>query len=425
VRQQTAIVLGVMLGAVMAQEYASAQRPLSLADAQAEARAQAPESAELNARVGGAEAQAAQARRRFRTDPEISGSLFQGALIGRPDEHTWSIGASQLIDVSGSWKPRAASADADLDRARLDREDGLRALDERVAAAVADVALAQRLVAWNERITALAQLAADAARRQFDVGQASQFDADAAALDLAAVRSATEQTRGDLDRTKWRLAHLLGRQTATDLSVEDPPEAAELPIAPDFTALADRDPRVRAAEAEVRAARFENDMFQRLITPSPTFGVDYSHVRRDIPVGSFAGAAPGLTANWADSELLFRVGAPLPLFNRQRENRARTTTRMLAADARMRIARADVRAELESSWADLQTAARAHRALAPTSEVIMRDAQFVEQAVQAGAFDTTTRTQALRRLEDAERRLDTAVRDVRTTRAAWIRRALQ
>ena len=415
-----------MLGAVMAPEYASAQRPLSLADAQAEARAHAPETAELDARVGGAEAQAAQARRRFRTDPEISGSLFQGALIGRPDEHTWSIGASQLFDISGSWKPRAASADADLDRARLDREDGLRALDQRVAGAVADVALAQRLVAWNERITALAQLAADAARRQFDVGQASQFDADAAALDLAGAKSATEQGRGDLDRAKWRLARLLGRQT-TDLSVEDPPETAELPIAPEFAALVDRDPRVRAAEAEVRAARFENDMFQRLITPSPIFGIDYSRVRRDIPAGSFAGTAlaPGLTANWADSELLFSVGVPLPLFNRQRENRARTTTRMLAADARMRIAQADVRAELESSWADLQTAARAYRALAPTSEVIMRDAQFVEQAVQAGAFDTTTRTQALRRLEDAERHLDTAVRDVRTTRAAWIRRSLQ
>jgi len=426
-RRHTGIVLGVVLSALLAPRHASAQRPLSLADAQAEARAHAPDTAVLDARVGGAEAQAAQARSRFRTDPQISGTLFQGALVGRPDEHTWSLGLSQLVDLSGSWKPRAASADADLDRARLDREDGLRALDERVAVTVADVSLAQRLGVWSERITALAQLAADAARRQFDVGQVSQFDADAAALDLAAVRSATEQARGDLDRAKWRLTRLLGRRTTADLFVEDPSETTELPLAPDLTVLVDRDPRVRAAEAEVRAARFENDLVHRLITPSPTFGVDYSQVRRDIPVGAFADGvfASGLAANWSDSELVFTVGVPLPLFNRQRESRARTTARMLAADAHLRLAQADVRSELESGWAGLQAAARAHRALAATGDLIERDAQFVEQAVQAGAFDTTTRTQALRRLEDAQRRVDTAVHDVRVAHAAWIRRSLQ
>ena len=48
-----------------------AQRALSLADAQTEARANAPEIGELQARIAGAEAIAAQAGRRVRDDPKI------------------------------------------------------------------------------------------------------------------------------------------------------------------------------------------------------------------------------------------------------------------------------------------------------------------------------------------------------------------
>ena len=140
--------------------------------------------------------------------------------------------------------------------------------------------------------------------------------------------------------------------------------------------------------------------------------------------GSFVGApfAGSLTANWTDAEIVFNVGVALPLFNRQREPRAQATGRVLTADAKLRTARADVRAELESSWAALQAAASALQSVAPTGTIIDRDVTFVEQAVRAGAFDTLTRTQALRRLQEAGRRVDTAVRDFRAARAAWMRR---
>jgi outer membrane protein TolC len=92
------------------------------------------------------------------------------------------------------------------------------------------------------------------------------------------------------------------------------------------------------------------------------------------------------------------------------------------AEAKLRTARADVRAELASSWATLQAAARALQRVAPTGAMIDRDVTFVEQAVGAGAFDTLTRTLELRRLQEAGRRVDTAVRDLRAARAAWIRR---
>ena len=130
----------------------------------------------------------------------------------------------------------------------------------------------------------------------------------------------------------------------------------------------------------------------------------------------------GLTANWSDSDLVFTTSVPLPLFNRQREPLARATARSLAAEARVRAARADVRSELESAWASLQAAVRALQSVTVMSAIIERDIGYVEQAVQAGQFDATTRATMLRRLRESGRLLDTAIRDVRVARAAWLRR---
>ena len=403
-----------------------AQQPLTIADAQAEARAHAPEAAELEATVRSAEAIAAQASRKLRQDPVVSSSYFNGALIGR-DETAWSVDARLPVDLSGSWKPRSASATADVRRTEFDRENGLRALDEHVAIAVADVALQQRLVAREQRLVDLFAIAADSAHQQLNVGQGTQLDADSADLDLAGGRVALAQARGGLASARTRLARVLGRFSGEDLVVVDPAEPAPPLARPDFDPLVEHDPRVRAALAEIDAATFERQMFERLVTPMPTFGLSTGYNRRDIPAGSFSGtplAAP-LTANWVDRDLTFSLSLPLPLFDRQLEPRARATGRLLTAEARLRTARAGVRTELESTWNAYDAAARTLQAVADTPTIIERDAGFVEQAVRAGAFDAMTRYVALRRLEETGRRVDTAVRDYRAARAAWVRRSLQ
>lgn len=419
--------LTIVLGLLLVVVPTAAQQALTLAEAQAEARRHAPEAAELDALVRGAEAIAAQATRRFRQNPDVSGTYFNGALTGRSDETSWSVGATLPIDVSGSWKSRGASASADIARTRFERDDGLRALDEQVAVALADVALHQRLVARSQRIVDLQTIAADAAHRQLDVGQGTQLDADSADLDLASARVGLEQTRGALTAAHAQLARLLGRDRSMDLVVDDPPEPLIPLQRPDFDALIDRDPRVRAALSEIDAATFERETFERLITPMPTFGIDAGYTRRDIPGGTFSGSlfANTLTAIWPNRELVFNVSVPLPLFDRQQEPRARATGRLLTADAKLRTARTTVRSELESTWATVDAAQRAAEAVANLPAVIDRDANFVEQAVRAGAFDALTRTQALRRLAEAGRVVDTAIREYRAARAAWIRRSLQ
>jgi len=404
-----------------------AQEPLTLTAAQSEARAHAPEVAELDAQVRGAEAVAAQASRRLRQNPAVSGTYANGSLIGRPEETSWSVGASLPIDISGSWKPRSASAVADVTRSQFDREDGLRALDEQVAVAVADVALQQRLVARTQRIVDLQKIASDAAHRQLDVGQGTQLEADSADLDAISARVTLEQARGALMGARAHLGRLLGRDGNGDLVVDDPIEPAASAPAPDISTLTDRDPRVQAALAEVDAARFEQATYERLANPMPTFGVDAGYSRRDIPAGSFSGIpfAGNLTALWPDRELVFNVSVPLPFFDRQQEPRARATGRLLTGEAKLRTVRAAVRSELESVWATYDAAQRAAQAVSTMPGVLDRDADFIEQAVRAGAFDALTRTQALRRLAETGQVVDTTIREYRAARAAWIRRSLQ
>ena len=404
---------------------AQAQQPLTLADAQTEARAHAPETQELQAVIQGAQAVAAQANRRFRQDPTLSGGYFNGALIGQ-DETTASVDVSLPVDVSGSRKPRAASAEADVQRATFDRDNGLLALDEQVATAFADVALLQRRNARETQIENLYAVAADAVHQQLGVGQAAQLDADSADLDLAAARISLAQIRGQLAQARGRLARLLGRSAGNAIVASDAPENAALPARPDFDALIDRDPRVRAARAEIDAATFERQTYERLVTPTPTFGVSAAYNRRDIPPGSFTGvpAAGSLAATWHEPELMFNVSVPLPLFDKQLEPRAHATARLLTADARAQTVRADVRAELEGAWTSFEAAAGALQAVADTPAMIDRDVMFVEQAVRAGQFDALTRSIELRRLQDAGIRADTAVRDYRVARAAWLRRSM-
>ena len=402
-----------------------AQEALTLAQAQAEARVNAPQVRELEARVRSMEGLAAQASRVFRQDPVVSSTYFNGGLLGRPEESSWTIEAKLPVDMSGSWRSRSASAAADVTRARIEGEDGLRLLDESVAIAVADLALQQRFVDRSERLLELYAIAADAAHRHLDVGQGTELDADAADLDLATARVALEQTWGALSGAQARLARLLGRGTTAGLRVADPPEAVPAPERPDFAALVDHDPRVRAIQAEVEAARFERETFQRLATPIPTFGISAGSVRRDIPAGSFAGApfTGGLTSNRVDREVVFSVSLPVPLFDRQRQTRAQATARCLMAEARLQATRADALAELRTTWAAYESAARALRAVAEIPTVIERDTGFIEQAVRAGAFDAVTRSVRLQRLENAARVADAAVPEYRAARAAWIRRS--
>lgn len=416
--------LAMIMGVLVSAWPLMAQQPLTLEQAQSEARRQAPETGALDASVSGAQSIAAQAGRMFRNDPQLSASYAPGALAAQSEEWSWTVGLQWTVDLSRSWVPRAQSAEADVARAERARDDGLRALDERVAAAYADVAFGQEWLARSQRLRALQALVASAEHHRLDVGDGTQLETDAADLDLVTARVEEEQARADLTAARLGLARLLGRRDGSDLIVADTPEPAA-PASPlaDLDTIVARDPRVRGAKAELEAAQFEQELDRRLRRPAPTFGVEAGSRRTDIPVGAFGAAAPtGLSALWTDRDVTFNFGIPLPLFDRQREPLARASARILAAESQFRLTTADVRQELQQSWETLQATGRIWQVLSQTQALVDRDATFLEQAVRAGEFSSVTQAQALHRLDDVGRRADEALRAFRVARAAWARR---
>jgi cobalt-zinc-cadmium efflux system outer membrane protein len=392
---------------------------LTLSQAQAEARAHAPESAELEARLRGAEAVAADARRALREDPSFSVNYRTGAPAGRPDESAVDLSLALPLDVSGSWKLRGAAASAELEGARFDREDGLRALDEAVAIAFAEMARSQRSKARIVRIVSLQSFGTEAARKELDLGKGSQLDVDAADLDLAAARASRTRATGELETARIGLARLLGRDSTLGLTVEDADEA--VPEVPPFDgSLVEDSPKLKSAQSELDAARLTLSLHERLVWPIPTLSLGYGWQRRDLPPGAFA-SAPGLSASWTDQELSFGLSFPLPLFERQREPRARAFARIQSAQAALRVAWGGARARLATSWTGFRTAADALRELSGTPAILNREFDLIERAVRAGALDALARAQALRRLSEAGQRYDDAVFDLRAARARWLR----
>src|SRR5690242_19420099 len=84
--------------------------PLTLAEAQSEARARAPDVDVLAARLAAADAVARDARRAVRRDPSLGFNIAPGELGGDRSEQDIAVGLRWSIDVTGSWVPRRAAA---------------------------------------------------------------------------------------------------------------------------------------------------------------------------------------------------------------------------------------------------------------------------------------------------------------------------
>lgn len=391
---------------------------LSLEAAQAEARLHAPEIGEIEARLAGESAIAADARRVVRDDPTFGARLERGS--GHEASSEFSIAFP--VDVSGSFLPRRRSARARLEAALLSKEDALRALDESVAIAVADLAHAQRAASRSKRISALYRVAADAARRERQVGKGNALDSDAADLDYAIARSADAGAERALTEARARLARLLGRPSADGLLVPDPEESTTAPSVPDLETLIAEDPGVRAAAADAESSRLQVAMEDRRRLRPFEAEIGRLDGTRKIPADAFTG--PGESgARWSDSATSVRLGIPIPLFDRNREARVTARAVRLEADARVLRIRADVRAEIQVAWSRLRSASRAAEAFAGSEETIERDLDLLDKAFQAGAMDSVARAQALRRIEAAAEARDAALHELRVARAVWTRRS--
>jgi outer membrane protein TolC len=410
----------VAIAAALAAAARAQPAPLTLPQAQAEARAHAPERAVADAVVAAARDREAVAGRWLTHDPVATGRYQQPPPGGSLDDRTWSLGLEWTIEVSGAWRARGQAARAAVTAADDDRASALLALDGEVAQAVAELADAQRRFARTTRMIALRELAARAAERTRGSGGGTQLDVDAAVLDLRAAQVEGAGARADLEASRVRLARLLGRSDAAGLEVADDVDRSPAPPAAVIDALVDRDPRVRAAAAELDAAQLAAEAERRAAMPGVTVGVELERARHDIPGGTFV-AAPSLGGTWSEWELGLQLSVPLPVVDRNRSARAAATADVRSAQARLAEVRLDVHAEIAAAQIGLAAAISAMDAAADIPPILDRELQLLDKALRAGGIEFAAWAQQAHRLAEVARIYDQAVLALRRAQAAWAR----
>jgi cobalt-zinc-cadmium efflux system outer membrane protein len=392
--------------------------PLTLDQAQAEAREHAPERTTADADLAAAKARTRVAGRWVTQDPVLSGRYQQAT----PDtsDRSWSVGLEWTIDISGAWTPRGEAARATVIAAAESRSSALLDLDVDVALAHAALADAQRRVARLGKMVELREVAMRIATRTRETGAGNQLDVDAATLDLRGSQIDAANARGDLDVARARLARLLGRGDGTGLTVEDKIDTTPIPTVSVTDALVERDPRVRAAAAESVAAKNQLEAERRAARPAITVGIEAGHIYNDIPERAFA-TMPTLTGEWREWEIGAQLSLPLPLFDRNRVARAGAHADVLLAEAKLARIRADVRGGYAEASARLTAAIDAANAAADIPAVIDREVQLLDKGLRAGGIELDAWAQQARRLIEVGRSYDEAILVLRRARAAWAR----
>ena len=410
----------VAIAAALASPTRAQPAPLTLQQAQAEARTHAPERAVADATVAAARDREAVAGRWLTHDPVATGRYQQPTPGAAQDDRAWSLGLEWTIEVSGAWRARGQAARAAVTAADDERASALLALDGEVAQIVAELADAQRRVARATRMIALRELAARAAERTRSTGGGTQLDVDAATLDLRTAQIDGADARADLDSSRVRLARLLGRPDAAGLEVADDVDRSPPPPPAMVDDLVDRDPRVRAAAAQLDAARLAAEAEHRAAIPGVTFGVELERARHDIPVGTF-GAAPALGGAWSEWGLGVQLSVPLSFVDRNRSARAAANADVRSLQAHLAEVRMDVRAEIAVAQARLSAAISAMNAAADIPPILDREVQLLDKALRAGGLEFSSWAQQVHRLVEVGRTYDAAVLALRRARAAWAR----
>lgn len=394
--------------------------PLTLEQAQAEARANGPVLKVAQAQADGARAVAAASGRYFTEAPELTAGYSPGALTGEPGRDDFDVEISQRFNLSGSWVSERRAAEAGRDEATASLNDAGRALDEQVAVAFAGLQFAQRHVESLRRAEELFRIAADAARRSLEVGNGNQLELDAAELDLAGARAQLASSAAEVESARAHLALLLGRRDSGELNAAESPLVLDIPGRSEFTHWVERDPRVIAADKAVERARSAREATVRSRWPGVTLGVGYSQQRFDVPAGAFSGVS-GLSAEWSDQSLGLKLSVPIPVVDTVAQPVAEATAQQLMAQAQAAVVRGEIHAELSTRWSQLKAAVDVAAALEHTPEILERDYKLLSQAVRAGALDAVARAQSLRQLNDAAMRWDEARRQLAEARAHWER----
>lgn len=307
---------------------------------------------------------------RLINNPELAGTLGQrrpGTSSSRATPHL-EFGLEQRFEMGGQRGHRIARARADLLTVTASTLEVQRVVEFGVARTFYEGVVAARRQDLLQQNARLARDLYDVADRRLEAGESNPLELNTARIRLAEVERRALAARATLDVSTVRLAALLGLPPDTPLRLqgdlpddEDAPEAdalvaSALQVRPDLASVTHQ---VDAADASI--------------------GLADAVARPDVAVGVFYGREEG------DDILTAALRVPIPLFNRNQGERARTR----ATRARLVAEQSAVRLRIESEVRQaLLVYEQTRRALQVYSADVLRaqaeSADLLQRAFEAG-----------------------------------------
>lgn len=325
------------------------------------------------AEVGIARARRSGARLLLPTNPEIEVEAGPRRRPGEPTSTDVEITVEQAIPIGGQRSARVRAADASIRAAESRR-------DLRLVQIVADVRIAfAQAVAAEQRLklaTEAEELARDALRaaeERLRAGATSTIEVNTAQVERGRALRDLVAARYQLLAPLSNLKVLLALPPSTALALKEPSQLP--PGRPDtdkdavVSAAAERHPAIRAAIAELQAARGEQSVATREMIP-------------DVRLGIVAAREEG-----ADI-IKGRIGISPPLFNRRQGDRATTSARIVQAERALESAQRGLAQSISLALSRREAAHAGVQAYAGNVlKALFENLALVNEAYRAGKVD--------------------------------------
>lgn len=314
---------------------------LNLTQALALALERSPELATYSYDIRIAEAELLQAS--LRPNPEIQAQSENfggsGAYRGmKSSENTLQIG--QLIELSGKRQKRIDEARLGREVATIDYETRKRDVFLATHAAFTSVLAAQRAVAVNEELVKLAEQGLPDIQRRIEAGKTSPLEAQRANVSVANTRIALEQTKRELQASRYRLAAQWGSTEPKFSSLQGNLE--------DLVSLEPLDLLLTKLSNNPRLTRFAADKAQR----EARLRLEKAKAVPDITV--FGGVREFGPAD--DAAMIVGASIPLPFFNRNQGAIRAARERLGRNDSEKAAVQVELSAELAEAFHTAQGA---------------------------------------------------------------------
>jgi cobalt-zinc-cadmium efflux system outer membrane protein len=398
------LLLAFLAGAADAQTDAGAA--LTLAEAMRLAESASPIVRAREAQLAAAEGTRREAAAPLFNNPELSLERGRRRAPGASSSD-WSGGVAQPIEIGGQQARRREASAADLDALRAEIDDARRQARGDAALRFHAVLAAQGRMRVEQRSLELFESTAQAVAKRRAAGEDTRLDANVATLESERARNALAAAREQWLDARSELASALQLPPAALPAASGEADAAladALPYDLDrLLAAARQQPKLRALAAREQAARAR-------------LGVERAGRYPDVTVGlNVAREGPG-----DDRERIttLSLSVPLPLWKRNDAAIGQALSDVAQAEVERVAAEREAQAQVRRLWSRLESqrerVRRLRQTVLPTAADSLQLSIKSRAAGQIGLLDLLA---VNRQTLDAERDLNEALAELRTTRA--------